>query len=113
MARGSALTQIWVQFTLILSFLLLMSASTPTPAQQPLARSRRLGWTAWFYGAAGLLLTGLALFSAGDGSADYRDRAWRFAGLALLFLSLCSTHAIVSIRARRRLAARDAEPSLT
>ena len=36
MARGSALTQIWVQFTLILSFLLLMSASTPTPAQQPL-----------------------------------------------------------------------------
>ena len=113
MARGSALTQIWVQFTLILSFLLLMSASTPTPAQQPLARSRRFGWTAWFYGAAGLLLTGLALFSAGDGSSDSPDRAWWFAGLALLFLSLCATHAIVNIRARRRLAARDAEPSLT
>lgn len=108
-----ALTQIWVQFTLILSFLLLMSASTPTPAQQPLARSGRLGWIPWTYGALGLLSIGLALFSAGDGLSDSPDRAWWFAGLALLFLSLCATHAIVNIRARRRLAARDAEPSLT
>lgn len=108
-----ALTQIWVQFTLILSFLLLMSASTPTPAQQPLARSGRLGWTAWFYGVAGVLFGGSALLPDDDGAWGSRDPAWWFAGLALLFFSLSANDVIIGVRARRRLAARDDEPSRT